>query len=151
MPTVNGHAIKEEGGAALTQRANLNFVGSSVTATDDAGNNATVITITDPASSVESSYLITEDLTSQVSGATAHFDLTYEALAKCLVYCNLRQQPADVTMDADMLGFTLSFTPTTADKLIVDYYLRDAATLFVYDEADSLVVDENGDYVLTEV
>jgi hypothetical protein len=45
MPTINGHAIKEEGGAALTQRANLNFVGGTVTATDDAGNNAKVITI----------------------------------------------------------------------------------------------------------
>lgn len=40
-----GHAIKEEGGAALTQRANLNFIGAGVTATDNAGTNATDITI----------------------------------------------------------------------------------------------------------
>ena len=51
LPTV-GHAIKEEGGAALTQRANLNFIGTAVTATDNAGTAATDVTIkgiaTDP-------------------------------------------------------------------------------------------------------
>jgi hypothetical protein len=43
--TINGHAIKEEGGAALTQRANINFIGAGVTATDNAGTNATDVTI----------------------------------------------------------------------------------------------------------
>lgn len=40
-----GHAIKDEGGSALTTRANLNFTGNLVTATDNAGTNATDITI----------------------------------------------------------------------------------------------------------
>ena len=40
----SGHTIKDEG-TALTQRTNLNFVGSGVTVTDDAGNNATKVTI----------------------------------------------------------------------------------------------------------
>ena len=40
-----GHIIEEEG-TPLTQRTNLNFVGAGVTATDDAGNDATVVTIT---------------------------------------------------------------------------------------------------------
>ncbi len=40
-----GHVIQDEG-TPLTQRANLNFVGADVAATDDAGNNATVVTIT---------------------------------------------------------------------------------------------------------
>lgn len=40
----SGHTIQDEG-TPLTARANLNFVGSSVTVTDDAGNNATVVTI----------------------------------------------------------------------------------------------------------
>ena len=40
----SGHVIQDEG-TPLTARANLNFVGADVTATDDAGNNATVITI----------------------------------------------------------------------------------------------------------
>lgn len=39
-----GHTIQDEG-TPLTARANLNFVGAGVTATDDAGNNATVVTI----------------------------------------------------------------------------------------------------------
>lgn len=39
-----GHTIKEEG-TALPQRAGLNFIGASVTATDNAGTNSTDITI----------------------------------------------------------------------------------------------------------
>jgi len=40
----SGHTIQEEG-SGLTARANLNFVGSGVTATDDSGNNATKVTV----------------------------------------------------------------------------------------------------------
>lgn len=39
-----GHTIQEEG-SSLTARSKLNFVGAGVTATDDAGNDATVVTI----------------------------------------------------------------------------------------------------------
>lgn len=39
-----GHTIQDEG-VPLTQRSNLNFVGAGVTVTDDAGNNATVVTV----------------------------------------------------------------------------------------------------------
>ncbi len=39
-----GHTIQDEG-TPQTARANLNFVGAGVTVTDDAGNNATVVTI----------------------------------------------------------------------------------------------------------
>jgi len=39
-----GHTIEDEG-TPLTQRTNLNFVGAGVAATDDAGNDATVVTI----------------------------------------------------------------------------------------------------------
>jgi hypothetical protein len=46
-----GHTIQEEG-TPLTARANLNFVGSGVAATDDAGNDATVVTINAPAAVV---------------------------------------------------------------------------------------------------
>lgn len=45
-PPSGGHVIQDEGGPPLTARANLNFVGPVVTATDDAGNDATIITIT---------------------------------------------------------------------------------------------------------
>jgi hypothetical protein len=44
MSAGGGHVIQDEG-TPLTARANLNFVGAGVTATDDAGNNATVVTI----------------------------------------------------------------------------------------------------------
>lgn len=39
-----GHVIQEEG-SPLTQRAKLNFIGDAVEATDDAGNDATKVTI----------------------------------------------------------------------------------------------------------
>jgi hypothetical protein len=39
-----GHTIQDEG-SALAARTGLNFVGAGVTATDDAGNNRTVVTI----------------------------------------------------------------------------------------------------------
>ncbi len=39
-----GHTIQDEG-VSLPQRTNLNFVGAGVTATDDLGNDASVITI----------------------------------------------------------------------------------------------------------
>ena len=41
----SGHTIQEEG-SNLAQRTNLNFIGTAVTAADDAGNDATTITIT---------------------------------------------------------------------------------------------------------
>jgi hypothetical protein len=42
-----GHTIQDEG-IPLTQRTNLNFVGSAVTVTDDSENNASVVTINVP-------------------------------------------------------------------------------------------------------
>mgnify|MGYP006921296701 CR=1 FL=1 len=39
-----GHIIQDEG-VSLTQRSKLNFVGAGVTVTDDAGNDATLVTI----------------------------------------------------------------------------------------------------------
>jgi len=50
-----GHVIQEEG-TPLTQRANLNFVGGTVTATDDSINDATIITITDPSQVDDTAY-----------------------------------------------------------------------------------------------
>jgi hypothetical protein len=39
-----GHVIQEEG-SSLAQRSKLNFIGSGVTASDDSGNDATLVTI----------------------------------------------------------------------------------------------------------
>jgi len=41
----SGHTITEEGGAGLTARATLNFIGAAVTAADDAGNTRTNVTV----------------------------------------------------------------------------------------------------------
>jgi hypothetical protein len=46
VPSGGGHTIQDEG-IDLAQRLNLNFVGAAVTVTDDAGNDATVVTISD--------------------------------------------------------------------------------------------------------
>lgn len=43
--TGGGHTIQDEG-VDMTQRTNLNFVGSGVLVTDDAGNDASVVSIT---------------------------------------------------------------------------------------------------------
>ena len=64
-----GHIIKDEGGAGLTQRTNLNFIGSAIAATDNATTNATDITVTIPADFITS---ITD---------TASVDLTVAAEA----------------------------------------------------------------------
>lgn len=45
IPPGSGHVIQDEG-VALTQRPNLNFIGPTVTVTDNAGNSATDVTIT---------------------------------------------------------------------------------------------------------
>ena len=42
--TGSGHVIQDEG-TPLTNRANLNFVGAGVTATDNPGNSSTDVTI----------------------------------------------------------------------------------------------------------
>jgi hypothetical protein len=64
-----GHALQDEG-TPLTSRANLNFVGAGVAATDDAGNNATVVTISGGGGSTPD-YLCYEDQKSSgTSGGT---------------------------------------------------------------------------------
>lgn len=44
-PSTSGHIIQEEG-ASLTTRSKLNFISSNLTAADDAGNDATTVTLT---------------------------------------------------------------------------------------------------------
>ena len=42
------HAVKDENDAALPARGNLRFAGPSVKATDDAANDATLVTLSNP-------------------------------------------------------------------------------------------------------
>lgn len=72
----SGHTIEDEG-TPLTQRTNLNFVGAGVTVTDDAGNDATVVTISGgggggsgdvvgPASAVDNSIAVFDSTTGKI-------------------------------------------------------------------------------------
>lgn len=57
--TGSGHTIQDEG-ISLTERLNLNFVGPNVTVTDDAPNNASLVTIggvSTPAGTIENDHL----------------------------------------------------------------------------------------------
>ena len=71
-----GHVIQEEG-VDLTQRANLNFIGAGVTATDDVGNDATKVTITPTGASIP--FIKSDGVTSDP------IDLTSAALGESLV------------------------------------------------------------------
>jgi len=49
-----GHTIQEDG-VDLTQRTNLNFIGPTITAADDSGNDATTVTVDDDLSNYDNS------------------------------------------------------------------------------------------------
>jgi len=115
------------------------------TLTDDGGGQVSIDTGGGGGSA--GPVLITEDLTEQITGATAHFTTAAPMETWPMVYCNLRQLPGSITLDADARGFTLSYTPTTADSLIVDYGcsadypVRDADGNFVYDENGNIILE----------
>ncbi len=75
-----GHAIQEEG-SSLTQRTNLNFIGNAITATDDAGNDATKVTST--AITASSTDTLTNktinDFTNTVHADTVHEEARNES------------------------------------------------------------------------
>ncbi len=70
-----GHTIKDEG-TPLTQRAGLNFVGALVTATDDAGNNETDVTVSIPSDHITDSMINSTGITtrSKLPAALAYED-----------------------------------------------------------------------------
>ena len=55
------------------------------------------------------------DVTSQITGSTNHFTFSPVADSILVMVDGLLQNPSNVTLDTDGLGFTLSFTPTTSD------------------------------------
>lgn len=69
----SGHTIQDEG-VAETDQPNLNFVGPTVDVTNDAGNSATVVTITD-ASLSEADQTVVEDRNVITSGTGTRFGI----------------------------------------------------------------------------
>jgi hypothetical protein len=106
-----GHIIQEEG-TPLTDRANLNFVGSEITVTDDAGNNATKVTL---AAWKEDHFT--------ASGSTAAFTLsqTPKSTAGISAYINglLRWYTTDYAVSGTTATFT--FTPDANDLVTFRY------------------------------
>lgn len=118
------HVIQDEG-ASQTARTNLNFVGAAVTVTDDAGNDATVVTVTalqsgDNISELvnDAGYLVNvvEDLTPQLGG-------------------DLDAQNNDINNVSELNFNTALSTPTHAEGMV--FYDQVNKCLAVYnDEAD---------------
>lgn len=109
-------------GTFIGDASSINFVGDYVVSV----NNETANIITSKPRRI---VFTTEDLTYQITGSNNHFSLTGTSTTPVNVYCNLRQPPSEVTMDADMRGFLLSYVPTNNDLLIVDYMMNE---LFTY-------------------
>jgi hypothetical protein len=71
----SGHTIQEEG-VSLTQRSKLNFVGASAAATDDAANDATVITLTSSGGATGIKYTLNTAAGTPTAGEIRSTDLS---------------------------------------------------------------------------
>lgn len=114
-----GHTIQDEG-TPLTTRANLNFVGTGVTATDDSGNNATVVTIPNTAP------INVYNETQTADGVSLTYYLTnYAAPSTIRVYIDgIRQPASDDTDPTDIVTFSVA--PALNALLMFDYEMDQA-------------------------
>ncbi len=115
-----GHTIEDEG-SSLPQRTNLNFVGSGVTATDDSGNDATVVTILGGGS-----VSFAEDLFTVVNPANKILTLsnTPTASSERVSWNGLYLRPGasnDYTVSGNQVTLTSGVTLTTSDEVMVAY------------------------------
>lgn len=109
-----GHTIQDEGTPA-TARANLNFVGDAVAVTDDAGNNATVVTV-----SGNGSTPVREDFVATASQTTFTLANTLTA-GKEHVYRNGQLKRLGASYDYTISGQDIIFNTglDTDDKVTV--------------------------------
>lgn len=103
------HGIQDEG-TARTDRANLNFVGGGVSATDDSGNNATVVTI--PGDAVTS-----------VNGATGAVSLDTDDVAEGTAKYNVTHTgqvtgATSLTVDKTAITGQTDAAPATGDSIL---------------------------------
>ena len=110
-----GHTIQEEG-SALTAQTNLNFVGTAVTATNDAGNNATKVTIS--ASNASLPFTRSDGSTSDP------ITLTSAAIGESLVTDTSPQLGGDLDVNGNAIvsasNGNIAITPNGSGNVILD-------------------------------
>jgi hypothetical protein len=108
-----GHTIEDEG-VPLAQRTNLNFVGAGVTVTDDAGNDATVVTIPGGGSGGPTFY-DNETPTGAFDGSNAAFTLAHTPDAGTLkLFLNGQFLTAGVDYTLSVATITFITVPAAA-------------------------------------
>ena len=113
-----GHTIEDEG-TPLTQRTKLNFVGVGVTVTDDAGDDATVVTIP-TGGAVDSVNTRTGAVTglAENSDLTAHVDNVANPHSVTKAQVGLSNVPnTDFTAAVDANTDKISFDSTSSTRL----------------------------------
>lgn len=119
--TGGGHTIQDEG-ISLTTRTNLNFVGAAVTVTDDAGNNATKVTISPGATA----NITAENITGVQSGSNVTLDLTTLAHVFGTIFGVFRQGQLktlnDLTYGYSISGNTVTvYNADASESFVVQY------------------------------
>ena len=105
--------VKDEG-VALAARANLNFVGAGVTASDDAGNAATVVTI--PGGGGTGTICAVVDNGGSALGAGIVGDISLPFAGVITGYTLLADQPGDLVLDLWKDSYAI-FPPTVVDTI----------------------------------
>lgn len=114
-----GHTIQDEG-TPLTARSNLNFVGASVTVTDDSGNDATVVTIT----GASVTWANNETPSGTINGINTSFSLAHTPNPSWIqLYLNgvILEPGAGNDYTLSGTSITMLFAPETGDKLRAYY------------------------------
>lgn len=97
-----GHTIEEEG-TPLTARSKLNFVGAGVTATDDSGDDASVITIPNP--TINTSTSLTDGAAITITG-TKHTLTSTQATVTWTLSQTGDFQTTDIILNATTTTWT---------------------------------------------
>lgn len=115
VPGAASHTIQDEG-VALPTEPNLNFVGSGVIATDDAGNNATVVTI-------EGTFQVYNETQEADGTSTTYYLINTANPGTIRVYVNgIRQTATDDVAPTDIVNFVSA--PAAGAVLMFDYEME---------------------------